>query len=306
MEQILDILINIFTYDFSPPGTQVALAPLALAGIAMAGSQVLSGGIGAILGGKAKRDAERRQKALLSQIQNLENSRQQIINPFAGARSILTNPFANLPVATQAAEFQAQQTDLSLASTLDTLRATGTGAGGATALAQAALQAKQGVSASIAQQEAQNARLAAQGRARLESQLAQAEAKGKQFVFAAQEQREMQKLNRLSAMAGAASQQAAAAESAQLAGIGQAVGGIGSIAAMGLSGGFNNPSTPNPTATSVIPQGGLQQGVAPMVSMLPQLPPTNLPPVGGLQQGLGSMVSMSPQASLPSTIYNPY
>ena len=75
---------------------------------------------------------------------------------------------------------------------------------------------------------------------------------------------------------------------------------------MGLSGGFNNPSTPNPTATSVIPQGGLQQGVAPMVSMLPQLPPTNLPPVGGLQQGLGSMVSMSPQASLPSTIYNPY
>ena len=61
MEQILDIFINLFTYEFGPPGTQVALAPLAIAGIAMAGSQVLSGGIGAILGGKAKRDAERRQ-----------------------------------------------------------------------------------------------------------------------------------------------------------------------------------------------------------------------------------------------------
>lgn len=306
MEQILDILINLFTYEFGPPGTQVALAPLAIAGIAMAGSQVLSGGISAILGGKAKRDAERRQRALMSQIQNLENSRQQIINPFAGASSILTNPFANMPVATQAAEFQAQQTDLSLASTLDTLRATGAGAGGATALAQAALQAKQGVSASIAQQEAQNARLAAQGQARLETQLAQAEAKGKQFVFGAQEKREMQKLNRLSAMAGAASQQAAAAESAQLAGIGQAVGGIGSLASMGLSGGFNNPAaTTTNTATSVIPQGGLQQNLTPMVNMNPGA--VSLPPLPLLPNSLTPGTTTSgfiPGSYLPPNFYN--
>ena len=146
---------------------------------------------------------------------------------------MLTNPFANLTVATQAAEMQAQQTDLSLASTLDTLRATGAGAGGATALAQAALSAKQGVAASIAQQEAQNERLRAQGQMRLEQQLADAAVRGRQFVFGAQEAREMQQLNRLSALAGAASQQAAAAQSQQMAGLGQAIGGIGSFAAAG-------------------------------------------------------------------------
>ncbi len=101
---------------------------------------------------------------------------------FEGIRETLTNPFANLTVADQAAQMQAQQTDLALASTLDTLRATGSGAGGATALAQAALQSKQGVAASIAQQEARNEQLRAQGEARLQQQIAQAEAQGRQVV----------------------------------------------------------------------------------------------------------------------------
>ena len=208
---------------------------MALATVAAAGAQIL-GGIGsAIFGGAARRRARRRQAALEKQIKKLEASRQEIINPFEAVEGMLTNPFANLTVATQAAEMQAQQTDLSLASTLDTLRATGAGAGGATALAQAALSSKQGVAASIAQQEAQNERLRAQGQMRLEQQLADAEVKGQQFVFGAQERREMQQLNRLSAMAGAASQQAAAAETAQIEGIGQAIGGVGSFA---IAGGF--------------------------------------------------------------------
>ena len=202
-----------------------------------AGAQVLGGIVGGIFGGKARRKAARRQKALLKQIEVLEGQRQEIIDPYEGVKDMLTNPFANLTVATQAAEMQAQQTDLSLASTLDTLRATGSGAGGATALAQAALSSKQGVAASIAQQEAQNARLRAQGEAQLQRQLADAEVKGRQFVFSATERREMQKLNRLSSLAGAASQQAAAGESAMLGGIGQAVGGVGSFA---MAGGFNN------------------------------------------------------------------
>lgn len=205
--------------------------------LAAAGVQVLGGLVGGLFGGSAKRKARRRQKRLLKQIEKLEGERQDIIDPFEGVQDMLTNPFANLTVATQAAEMQAQQTDISLASTLDTLRATGAGAGGATALAQAALKSKQGVAASIAQQEAQNERLRAQGEARLQQQLAEAEVKGRQFVFGATERREMQQLNRLSALAGAASQQAAAAESQQLAGIGQVVGGIGSFA---MGGGFNN------------------------------------------------------------------
>jgi len=193
--------------------------------------------IGGITSGSAARRARRRQRRLMKQIEKLEGERQDIINPYEGVESMLTNPFANLTVATQAAEMQAQQTDLSLASTLDTLRATGAGAGGATALAQAALSAKQGVSASIAQQEARNEQLRAQGEARLQQQLADAEVKGRQFVFGATERREMQKLNRLSALAGAASQQAAAAGSAANQMFGQALGGVAGFA---LQGGFNN------------------------------------------------------------------
>ena len=64
---------------------------------------------------------------------------------------------------------QIEQADISLANTLDTLRATGAGAGGATALAQAALQSKKGVSASIEQQEVQNEKLRAQGEANLQA-----------------------------------------------------------------------------------------------------------------------------------------
>lgn len=196
------------------------------------------GGIASAFGGaSARRKARKRQKRLLKEIKRLEGERQEIINPFAGVEGMLSNPFANLTVATQAAEMQAQQTDLSLASTLDTLRATGSGAGGATALAQAALSSKQGISASIAQQEAQNERLRAQGQAQLERQLVDAKVKGEQFVFGATERREMQKLNRLSSLAGAASQQVAAGESQMLAGIGQAVGGIASF---GMAGGFKS------------------------------------------------------------------
>ncbi|MAO24625.1 MAG: hypothetical protein CMJ25_28085 [Phycisphaerae bacterium] len=179
------------------------------------------------MGGAARRKARKRQKKLMKQIEKLEGERQEIINPYAGIEGMLSNPFANLTVATQAAEMQAQQTDLSLASTLDTLRATGSGAGGATALAQAALSSKQGVSASIAQQEAQNEKLRAQGQAQLEKQLAAAKVSGEQFVFGATERREMQQLNRLSAMAGAASQQAAAAETQMLGGIGSLLGSVG-------------------------------------------------------------------------------
>lgn len=78
-------------------------------------------------------------------------------------KDLVSNPYANLGVATQAAEMQAEQTDLALANTLDTVQATGMGAGGATALAMAAAQSKKGISASIEQQEAQNEKLRAQG-----------------------------------------------------------------------------------------------------------------------------------------------
>jgi len=95
----------------------------------------------------------------MQKLENIERGREQLVNPFES----IENPYKNLSVATKAAEMQAEQTDIALANTLDTLRETGKGAGGATAIAQAALKSKQNVAASIEQQEAQNEKLKAQG-----------------------------------------------------------------------------------------------------------------------------------------------
>jgi len=222
---------------------------------ALIGTAVQIGsGIGqAIFGGAARRRAEERQADLEDQLYDLEQRRQIITNPFSGVTDLsdqLSNPFANLQVATKAAEMQAQQTDISLASSLDTLRATGSGAGGATALAMAALSSKQGISASIEQQEAKNTELRAQGQQQLEvnrmkeqQRVQEAEAKGKQFVFEATENRQMQQLNRISAQLSNASQQSAAYTSQMMGGIGQALGGIGGYAALGGFGSGGNNST---------------------------------------------------------------
>ena len=101
-----------------------------------------------------------------AEIREIEANRQAIPNPYANFEDVssmagdlsgmMSNPYLNLGVATQAAEFQAEEADIALANTLDTLRSSGASAGGATALAQAALQSKRGVSASIEAQEAQN------------------------------------------------------------------------------------------------------------------------------------------------------
>ena len=153
---------------------------------------------------------------------------------------MLSNPFANLSVATQATEMQMEQTDIALANTLDTIRATGGGAGGATALAQAALQSKKGIAASIEAQEAANDKQRAQGEATLQQQRMaeaqrqqQADVAGAQFTFQQQEAREMQQLNRLSnqigALRGAAAQANADATAALTGGIGAAASFLGNL-----------------------------------------------------------------------------
>jgi chromosome segregation ATPase len=121
---------------------------------------------------KQKQERERLKKAK-KRMRDFEANRQPVINKADEIRAMkdqLSNPFANLPVATQAAEMQIEQTDQALANTLDTIRATGSGAGGATALAQAAAQSKAKVSAGLEQQEAANAKAAAQGEANLQAQ----------------------------------------------------------------------------------------------------------------------------------------
>tara|TARA_R110001606_G_scaffold5766_3_gene26181 strand:- start:995 stop:1729 length:735 start_codon:yes stop_codon:yes gene_type:complete len=197
--------------------------------------------LGSILGGnKAKRDARRlRRKAVqekriaTSGIKTIENNRQPVINPYANAKDLsslakdlsgnLSNPFANLSVATGAAKMQAEEADIALANTLDTIRATGAGAGGATALAQAALKSKKGIAAGIEKQEVANEKMKASGQQQLERlqnaeqarvqgvqigegrRMQTAEAKGLSYEFEAQERRDQDKLNDLRRQRNAAS-----------------------------------------------------------------------------------------------------
>ena len=203
---------------------------------------------------RAKRKAQREVKRLSAKLNALENSRQAIINPYEGITDLsgmavdrssqFTNAYNNLSVATQAAEMQIEQADISLANTLDTLMATGSGAGGATALAQAALQSKKEVAASIEQQEAANEKMRAQGEEMLEQRVMaekqriegiqlsqaekvqQAEASGKEFVFRQKEEREMQKINRTAAQLDNAQAQLAQARRDGTAAITGAIGGI--------------------------------------------------------------------------------
>ena len=178
--------------------------------VIMAGGAIVGGAISASAArneGKANRRAAGR---IRDEIAELEGNRQEIINPFSGMRNLsdmISNPMANLQVATEAAEFQAEEADIALANTLDTLRATGAGAGGATALAQGALRSKRGIGATIAQQEAQNAMMRAQGEQsamtmrinearRMQSMTAQ----GRQYTFETQENRDMARLDRLAGL----------------------------------------------------------------------------------------------------------
>jgi len=199
--------------------------------------------VGGIFGAsRAKREARRREnqaRALEAKLNNLEANRQEIINPYENVTdlsSMLSNPFANLSVATQATEMQMEQTDIALANTLDTIRATGGSAGGATALAQAALQSKKNIAANIEQQEVANEKQRVAGEATLQRQkmaeaqrIQQAEVAGEQFVFTQTEQREMQQLNRLSNQIGALRGAAAQARADQTAAITGAIGGAASI-----------------------------------------------------------------------------
>lgn len=242
----------------------IATGALGTAAIIGGALSAIGGIFGASSAKRRRRAAAREKRALNAKITNLENSRQAIINPYAGAKDLsslasdlsgsMSNPFASLGVATQAAEMQIEEADIALANTLDTLRATGASAGGATALAQAALKSKKGVSASIEVQEAQNEKLRAEGRQQLQQQkiaeqrrlqgiqigegqrMQQADASGKQFMFGAQETRETGKLDRLSAQLGGAQARESQAASDQTAAITGAIGGLTSIAGSYMSG----------------------------------------------------------------------
>lgn len=209
-----------------------------------AGVSVIGGLMGSSSAAKAQRDAQAKADAANARLNALEKSRQAIINPYAATKdlsSMAKNAYANIGVATQAAKFQAEESDLALATTLDTLRATGSGAGGATALAQAALKSKQQVSAGIEQQEAQNEKLKAAGEEKLnEFRIAEAQKMqnaanaAAQFKYAETEKRELGAMDRLQSQITGYQNQANAAGAAGQAAMANMFSGIGSAVTAGL------------------------------------------------------------------------
>ena len=208
-------------------------------GLLSVGINVVNG----VIANKKANDTANDSTALLDNLNNFE--RQPIENPYSGSSAFqfednsgeFSNPYANLKVATQAAEIQMEQTDLALAATLDTLQATGASAGGATALANAAARSKKDVAANIEQQEAQNEKLRAQGEQQLNQQkmaeaqrIQGAEAAGKEFVYGQQENRELMQLDRAQNQADNAAAQEAQSRADMMGALTGAIGGIASTA----------------------------------------------------------------------------
>ena len=221
------------------------------ASVAVAGSAV-----GAISAHQGKQRAKGQMMTAQRELEELESNRQDVINPYEGVTDLssmvsdvsnmASNPFANLSVSTAAAEMQIEEADIALANTLDTLRATGASAGGATALARMALESKKGVAASIEQQEANNQKMRARGEERLQNvqmedevrvqgakigqreKKEEAVAKGLDYKFKTQESRDEQQLNRAQGIASEASKNEASALNARSQALSSGISAVGS------------------------------------------------------------------------------
>ncbi len=227
-----------------------------------AATGLIGSAVGAAGAAKQARRARSRQEAQAREIASLKRSRQAIVNPYQGTKDLssmakdlsgkMSNPFASLGVATSAAEIQIEQTDIALANTLDTLRATGASAGGATALAQAALQSKKGVAANIEQQEARNEEMKARGEQALQQQkiseqqrlqniaisegqrVQAADAAGRSFMFEKTEDRTNSDLNRAAGLQQQAMQSEADANANKASYISGGMSALGSIGAAAI------------------------------------------------------------------------
>ncbi len=222
--------------------------------MAVATSLVIAGAVAAAAGATTQGIAARRAKneagdqneiknTMQSALDSLVEERPAFQNPYENMTNQfenLDNPYANLTVATEAFKMQAEQADQALANSLDVMMETGQAAGGATALAQAALQSKRGIAATIQAQETQNKSLAAEGEMttqKLEAEGAQRldEMKAQGDIMEQQDainfhEAKMDRTAKLLDNAAQNEMDAKAARSAAIAGIGQSVvQGVGMI-----------------------------------------------------------------------------
>jgi len=173
--------------------------------------------VGSLVGGRARRREERAAKAELAQRRS-EYETFEFKDPTAQ----MTNPFEDLTVNQQQAQFEAQQQQQGLASTLSGMQAAAGGSGiAALAQAMAGQQAQnlQAASASIGQQEAANQMAAAQGQQNLQAARAEGAA-----------QKQAAEFGRTETLFGMAQQRKAAATAARQKATQDLIGGITKVA----------------------------------------------------------------------------
>ena len=187
-------------------------------GVAGGVAGILSG----IIGSRARKQEQRAADAELKQ-------RRQAYETFAfkDPSAQMTNPFEDLTVNKQQAQFQSQQQQQALAGTMSSLQGAAGGSGiAALAQAMASQQSQnlQAASASIGQQEAQNQIKRAQGQQALEA----ARSQGQQVL-------EAKEFGRNETLFGMAQQRKGAADLARQQATQSLVGGIGELAGAAAS-----------------------------------------------------------------------
>jgi hypothetical protein len=219
----------------------------------------------------------------VGEIDTLLENRQEISNPYAN----ISNPFANLQVATKAAEIKMEQSDIALANTLDSLRETG--AGGATALAQAALQSKKGIASDIERQEVFNQRLQAQGQQRVDL----AKAKGEIQTMMLQEKRTEADLTRLQDQADLLKAQQIYSTQSAMSSLGKGLEAVaGGIVPTQIS------TPPEGTTIGVDPETGLEMSFAPGANPLENIQTSLTRNFGTTSQALLQQDQVSQAAAL--------
>ena len=194
--------------------------------------------VGSLIGGK-KRRAEQRAANAEFNAQKSAFQNQTFSNEFAN----LENTAEDLTVNQQASQFQAQQTDAALAQSMDAAIASGGAAGGAQAIAAAALQSKAGISADLARQESTNQAMRAQQAARNQM----SEAQGADDLQLRNYTKSQQLLNMASGRKNAADAARQQATAGLISGIGSIAGGLatgGAAGALGKVGSFMGKFAP--------------------------------------------------------------
>jgi len=181
--------------------------------------------VGSFVGGRARR---REQRAAIAEMNRYKQKFEQLdtSNPYAN----ITNPYENLTVNTQAADFAAQQSSQNAANIMSNM-ASAAGGGGIAALAQSMANAQnqqaQQASASIAQQESRNQAMAAQGEARRQSMIAQGEMASRQM-----------EADKVGTLLGMAQERKSAADQARADATAATIGGIGNMVSGAVTAGM--------------------------------------------------------------------